>query len=228
MTYGTTSLEMTAAYAAFGNGGYYYKPYSFYYIEDANGKVLIDNRNNKGEQIISTGTAEVMRHLLMTVTTSSYGTGSSYKVSGFDTFAKTGTTDDNNDKWFVGGTPYYVAAVWYGYDIPEYISTWGNPAGAVYKTVFDAIHEDLPDKDFEDLDGAVRKEYCTDTGKLASSSCYSTATGWYKKDNVPEYCTGHYYSSNDSGDDKKEEKSTKSNQPATSAAPATESNGGEQ
>ena len=169
-----------------------------------------------------------MRHLLMTVTTSSYGTGSSYKVSGFDTFAKTGTTDDNNDKWFVGGTPYYVAAVWYGYDIPEYISTWGNPAGAVYKTVFDAIHEDLPDKDFEDLDGAVQKEYCIDTGKLASSSCYSTATGWYKKDNVPEYCTGHYYSSNDSGDDKEEEKSTKSNQSANSAAPATESNGGEQ
>ena len=94
--------------------------------------------------------------------------------------------------------------------------------------MFDAIHEDLPDKDFEDLDGAVQKEYCTDTGKLASSSCYSTATGWYKKDNVPEYCTGHYYSSNDSGDDKEEEKSTKSNQPATSAAPATESNGGEQ
>lgn len=229
MTYGTTSLEMTAAYAVFGNGGYYYKPYSFYYIEDANGKVLIDNRENKGEQIISTGTAEVMRHLLMTVTTSSYGTGSSYKTSGFDTFAKTGTTDDNNDKWFVGGTPYYVAAVWYGYDIPEYISTWGNPAGAVHKTVFDAIHEDLPDKDFEDLDGAVQKEYCTDTGKLASSSCYSTAYGWYKKDNVPEYCTGHYYSSSSDDDDEEEEekKPTQSSTPSTSAA-AAGNNGGEE
>ena len=170
-----------------------------------------------------------MRHLLMTVTTSSYGTGSSYKTSGFDTFAKTGTTDDNNDKWFVGGTPYYVAAVWYGYDIPEYISTWGNPAGAVHKTVFDAIHEDLPEKDFEDLDGAVEKEYCTDTGKLASSSCYSTAYGWYKKDNVPEYCTGHYYSSkDDEDDDKEEEKTTKSSQPVTSAAPAENRNGDEQ
>ena len=220
MTYGTTSLEMTAAYAAFGNGGYYYKPYSFYYIEDANGKILIDNRNNKGEQVISTGTAEVMRHLLMTVTTSYYGTGSSYKTSGFDTFAKTGTTDDNNDKWFVGGTPYYVAAVWYGYDIPESIYTWGNPAGAVHKTVFDAIHEDLPDKEFEDLDGAVEKTYCTYTGKLASSSCYSTATGWYKKDNVPDYCTGHYYSPSDDDEDKdsdSEEKTTKAEAPATSA-----------
>ena len=216
MTYGVTSLEMTAAYAAFGNGGYYYKPYSFYYVEDANGKVLIDNRNNKGEQVISTGTAEVMRHLLMTVTTSSYGTGSSYKFSGFETYAKTGTTDDNHDKWFVGGTPYYVAAVWYGYDIPEYINTWGNPAGAVYKTVFDLIHEDLPDKEFEDLDDAVEKYYCTDTGKLASSSCYSTAVGWYKKDNLPEYCSGHYSPS--SSDDEEEEKPTKTSTKTTEPA----------
>lgn len=201
MTYGATSLEMTAAYAAFGNGGYYYQPYSFYYIEDANGKVLVDNRNNKGEQVISTGTAEVMRHMLMTVTTSSYGTGGSYKVDGFQTFAKTGTTDDNYDKWFVGGTPYYVAAVWYGYDIPEAIYASGNPAGRVYKTVFDRIHENLEDKDFEDLDGAVEEYYCTETGKLASSSCYSTAAGWYKKDNLPEYCSGHYSSGSSYDDD---------------------------
>lgn len=199
MTYGTTTLEMAAAYAAFGNGGYYYKPYSFYYIEDANGKILIDNRNNKGEQVISTGTAEVMRHLLMTVTTS--GTGASYKVSGFETYAKTGTTDDNNDKWFCGGTPYYVGAVWYGYDIPEHIYTWGNPAGAVYKTVFDAIHKNLESKSFENLDAAVQMRYCTETGKLASSSCYSTAVGWYKKDNLPAYCTGHYYTNTKDDDD---------------------------
>lgn len=224
MTYGTTSLEMTAAYAAFGNGGYYYQPYSFYYIEDANGKVLVDNRNNKGEQVISTGTAEVMRHMLMTVTTSSYGTGGSYKVDGFQTFAKTGTTDDNYDKWFVGGTPYYVAAVWYGYDIPEAIYASGNPAGRVYKTVFDRIHENLEDKDFEDLDGAVEEYYCTETGKLASSSCYSTAAGWYKKDNLPEYCSGHYSSGSsyddDGDDDNNDSHSTNTGGSSTVTQPA--------
>lgn len=220
MTYGTTTLEMAAAYAAFGNGGYYYKPYSFYYIEDANGKILIDNRNNKGEQVISSGTAEVMRHLLMTVTT--YGTGASYKVSGFDTYAKTGTTDDNNDKWFCGGTPYYVGAVWYGYDIPEHIYTWGNPAGAVYKTVFDTIHEKLDYKEFEDLDAAVQMRYCTSTGKLASSSCYSSAYGWYKKDNLPEYCTGHYSSySTDDKDDDDDENVTSSEKTSASTQGAT-------
>ena len=161
-----------------------------------------------------------MNELLQTVVTDAAGqaTARNYGLKNSVLFTKTGTTTEDKDRWFVGGTPYYVAAVWYGYDIPESIYTWGNPAGAVHKTVFDAIHEDLPDKEFEDLDGAVEKTYCTYTGKLASSSCYSTATGWYKKDNVPDYCTGHYYSPSDDDEDKDdEEKTTKAEAPATSA-----------
>lgn len=206
MTYGITSLELTAAYASFGNGGYYYEPYSYYYIENSQGKVILDNRNPKGEQVMSTDTADVMRHLLETVTTSTYGTGYNYKTRGFDNYAKTGTTDDNYDKWMVGGTPYYVGAVWYGYDTPKTIYTSGNPAGTIYKTVMDKVHEDLADKEFEDTGNAVRRYYCTYTGKLASSSCGSTALGWFTEDNLPSYCGGHYYAKDDD-DDKKDSKS---------------------
>ena len=217
MTYGITSLEMTAAYASFGNGGKYYEPYSYYYVEDSTGKVILDNRNNKGEQILTVDTADVMRHLLETVTTQSSGTGYNYKVSGFDNYAKTGTTDDNYDKWMVGGTPYYVAAVWYGYDQPKTIYTSGNPAGTIYKTVMDKIHSDLPSKDFEDTGKVVKRYYCTSTGKLASSGCYSTAVGWYKEDSLPAYCSGHYSSYNDDDDDDTEE-TTRSRRTTTSAA----------
>ncbi len=201
MHVGITSLEMTAAYAAFGNGGYYYEPYSYYYVENSVGEVILDNRNNKGEQIISSATADVMRHMMETVTTSSYGTGYSYKVRGFDNYAKTGTTDNNNDKWMVGGTPYYIAAVWYGYDIPKSINTSGNPAGTIYKTVMDKIHEGLADKEFEDTSNAVKRYYCTSTGKLASSSCGSTAAGWYLEENLPSYCYGNHGSSSSEDDD---------------------------
>ncbi len=207
MHVGITSLEMTAAYAAFGNGGYYYEPYSFYYVENSVGEVILDNRDNKGEQIISTSTADVMRHLMQTVTTSSVGTGYNYKVKGFDNYAKTGTTDNNNDKWMVGGTPYYVAAVWYGYDIPKSIVTSGNPAGTIYKTVMDKIHAGLADKEFEDTGNAVKRYYCTYTGKLASSGCSSTAVGWYLEDNLPSYC----YGSHGGGSSSDEEDTTKSN-----------------
>ncbi len=212
MNRGITSLDMTAAYASFGNGGYYYKPYSYYYVEDSTGKVILDNRDNKGEQIISSATADVMRHMMETVTTASYGTGYNFKVKNFTNYAKTGTTDNNYDKWMVGGTPYYVAAVWYGYDIPKTISTSGNPAGTIYKTVMDEVHEDLAEKEFEDTGDAVKRYYCTTTGKLASSSCYSTSVGWYTEDNLPSYCSGHYSSSSrddsDDSDDSSESSAT--------------------
>lgn len=196
MNVGITSLEMTAAYASFGNGGYYYEPYSYFYVENSLGEVILDNRNNSGEQIISTETSEVMRHMMQTVTTQSYGTGYNYKTKGFDNFAKTGTTDNNYDKWMVGGTPYYVAAVWYGYDIPKTINTSGNPAGTIYKTVMDEIHENLAEKDFEDTSEAVKRYYCTNTGKLASSNCSSTSVGWYIEEHLPSYCSGHYSEEN--------------------------------
>ncbi len=207
MHVGITSLDMTAAYASFGNGGYYYEPYSFYYVENSVGEVILDNRNVKGEQIFSSETADIMRHMMETVTTASYGTGHSYKVRGFDNYAKTGTTDNNYDKWMVGGTPYYVAAVWYGYDIPKTIHTSGNPAGTIYKTVMDKIHEGLADKEFEDTSEAVKRYYCTSTGKLASSSCSSTSAGWFKEDSLPSYCSGHA-ASNNSDDDSDSTSST--------------------
>lgn len=166
MTYGVTSLEMTAAYASFGNHGVYYKPYSFYYIENAEGEVLIDNRTPKGEQILSESTADVMLHLLQTVTTSPSGTGYHYGVSGFQTFMKTGTTDDKKDKWVVGGTPYFVSAVWYGYDIPKTMPTEENPAGIVFRTFMNRIHSDLKYKEFEYAPG---------------KAVYRNG-GWYKSD----------------------------------------------
>lgn len=211
MNVGITSLEMTAAYAAFGNGGYYYEPYSFYYVENSVGEVILDNRNAKGEQIISAETADIMRHMMETVTTASYGTGYSYKVKGFDNYAKTGTTDNNYDKWMVGGTPYYVAAVWYGYDIPKTIYTSGNPAGTIYKTVMDKIHAGLADKEFEDTSEVIKRYYCTQTGKLASSSCTSTSAGWYTEDTLPSYCSGHYSSGNDDDDETDTTSSTRIN-----------------
>ena len=48
-----------------------------------------------------------------------------------DVAAKTGTTDDNYDRWLCGFTPYYTGVTWYGYDKNESINYNGkkNPAG---------------------------------------------------------------------------------------------------
>ncbi len=192
MNYGMTCLELAAAYVAFGNGGVYYEPWCYYKVTNAAGDEIILEPDREGEQVISSGTADVMLQLLKCVVTYPDGTGGAYAVSGQENWAKSGTTSDNKDRWFIGGTGYYIGCVWSGFEkVPKTInlSYYGNPAGKVYKEVMNRIHSDLEYKGFEMGDEVVRRSYCTGTGLLASSKC-PTATGWYKVDFLPGVCNG--------------------------------------
>lgn len=188
MSEGVTTLEMASAFAIFGNNGYFYEPYSYYEVTNNDGtEVILTRGDDAGDQVIAEDTSGVMRELLETVTTR--GTGYGYGVSGFTTFSKTGTTTDDHDRWFVGGTPYYVAACWYGYDIPEPITnTSGNPAGKLFKAVMDDAHEGLEELSFPSSNGVVSRAYCKISGDIATSKCTSTATGYYKSDCIPGKC----------------------------------------
>lgn len=189
MQHGVYPIEMCAAYAAFGNGGKYYEPYCYYTVTNSSGSTVYLTHNDSGEQILKDGTADVMNKLLQTVVTSSNGTGRSYKVDGFEMFAKTGTTSDEKDRWFIGGTPYYVCTAWIGYaEHAEELSFSTNYCGELYQTVMNKIHKNLPAKSFEVSDDVVQKYYCTRTGHLAGASCPSAA-GWYKVDSIPSTCT---------------------------------------
>ena len=222
---GATTLEMAAAFASFGNGGQYYKPYCYYEVTDSSGDNIILKSNEEPEQIISPETAYIMNQLLRTVFTGSAGTARGYGVNGFTTFGKTGTTTKNCDRWCVGGTPYYIAAVWYGYDYNKQITASGSPAGRIFKTVMDRVHEGLAAKSFDQFsDKVVQRTYCQVTGLLASSSCYSTASGWYKMSNLPATCAGCKGGppADEKDDEKKpEESTTSSSKPdeSTTAAP---------
>ena len=198
MTHGATALEMAAAFQAYGNGGVYHQPYFYYKVEDASGNVILDKADYDNHQAVEESTAEIMNHLLQTVM--SMGTGTPYNVEGQTTFGKTGTTDDDKDRWFVGGTPYYVAAVWYGYDTPQEIyNVWNNPAGNLFKYVMDKIHAGLDSKDFPEAEsGVTQAYYCSNSGMLASNGC-SGDMGYYKSDDMPPYCSGHYYNSYSNG-----------------------------
>lgn len=186
---GVTTLEMAAAFQIFGNNGYYFRPYAYYKVTNNDGtEVLLKSGDDSGDQVISESSAGVMRNLLKTVTRGG-GTGAAYGVKGFETFAKTGTTSDDKDRWFVAGTPYYVAAVWYGYDQPRRITNVsGNPAGRIFKAVMDDVHEDLDrDLDYPKANGVVARSYCTISGDIANAGC-PKATGYYKSSNVPNRC----------------------------------------
>lgn len=216
LTEGVSVLEMTAAYAAFGNGGAYYQPYCYYKIEDSQGNVLIEtDAASTKEQALTESTGWLMNKILQTVMTS--GTGRSYKISGVECFGKTGTTTDSKDRWFVGGTPEYVAAVWYGYDMPKEIvyRLSSNPAGTIWETVMNEIY-DVKGKnvtEFPEYDGIVQKSYDSSNGLLTNYS--SGNTGWYDVNNLPGYSTRSRSSTSSSSSSSDEDK--KSNEETTAA-----------
>ena len=153
---GVTTLEMAAAFATFGNGGRYFEPYSYYKVTDRNGNTVLDRSNPEAQQSIKDETAQSMLDMLTKAVTQSNGTGYGSKISGFQTFAKTGTTSDNHDKWYCGGTPHYVTAVWYGFNQPADLRTGSsNPAKTVFYSVFSKIHQGLPAKTFDQVETAV-------------------------------------------------------------------------
>ncbi len=185
---GTTTLQMAAAFATFGNGGKYYEPYSYYEVKNSAGEVILQNKP-EGEQVISAETSFVMNQMLRTVFYGTMGTARGYDVSGFTTFGKTGTTTSNNDRWCVAGTPYYISAVWFGYDYNKEITASGNPAGVIFETVMNRVHKNLAAKSFEKYtDKVLQLSYCMETGLLASDKCPKVAAGWYKSSMIPAKC----------------------------------------
>ena len=149
---GVTTLEMAAAFATFGNGGKYYKPYSYYKVTDRNGEVILDHTKDEPEQAIKLATSNSMRSMLTKAVTQANGTGYGSQIPRFQTFAKTGTTSDNCDKWYCGGTPHYVTAVWYGFDYRADMRTGAsNPAKTIFRYIFAQLHTNLPQRTFADV-----------------------------------------------------------------------------
>ncbi len=187
LTNGVTTVEMAAAYAVFGNNGYYYKPYCYYKVTNATGTEVLLETKPEAERVLSEDTAEVMRELLKTVPAMNFR--SSKYLGKFELMSKTGTTSDTKDSWIAGGTPYYVCAVWFGYDKPKDIPFRYSASGRIYIEILDRMHKALPEKSFPKTGKVEEKDYCKKTGLLASPYCKETAKGYYKKSAMPAECT---------------------------------------
>lgn len=103
---------------------------------------------------------------------------------------KTGTTSDNVDIWFCAYTPYYTCSVWAGYDTNKPLSNTSFHLD-IWRKIMNRIHADLPYKEFE-LSGSIEKKtICTQSGKLAVSSC-PAVTEYFAAGTIPdEACSGH-------------------------------------
>lgn len=189
---GITTIESAAAYAVFGNGGLYHEPTLYYAVYDQHNDVVLSNEDIESVVAISEDTATVMNKLLQNVVYGSNGTGKGAAgyIKDMKIYAKTGTSNNSNDLWFVGGTPYYVASCWCGYDTQQTISD-SAIALKMWGAVMSKVHTGLEAKAFSESSYAIDRFYCTSSGNLATDACPSKSVGWYKKNNVPSVCETH-------------------------------------
>ena len=145
LTNGITVREMCQAYCAFVNDGIFTYGRSYSMVSDKEGNVVIDNVPNT-IQAFKPNTAYVMTYMMQNGV--EHGTGTEAALWTVPVAGKTGTSGDYKDRWFVGCTPYYVAAVWTGYDTPEIIHVGGNPASQIWRKVMAPVHEGLGWKSF--------------------------------------------------------------------------------
>jgi len=174
---GVSPLQMAAAYVPFANKGLYFKPITYTKVLTSDGELLLENEQPY-EKVYSETTAFIMTDMLKGVTTAGgtapnciVGDGKSIPTAG-----KTGTTSDNIDKWFVGFTPYYVGAAWYGYDNNHEkieLSSGDERAKAsqIWTAVMNKIHEGLGEADFDIPSGLVERNICIYSGKIATDLC---------------------------------------------------------
>ena len=200
MTGGVSVREMAAAYTYMGNGGLYYEPYTYYYVTDSEGNVIIDNRDRVPRKAYSAETATIMNRLLhynMVVGPSTNHTYAPYAViDGWDIVGKTGTTDADRDCWYCGLSPYAVMATWTGFDIPDTINDKTRSA-KFFATV---MGEYLKDKDTDrehkgyTLSPNVKKAtYNHMTGLVVSEEVFDEPyVGYYTEDNMPAFGEPYY------------------------------------
>ena len=168
---GVSVFQMAGAYSAIANSGVYNKPTFYTKVTDRDDNVIFEPEQ-ESRKVMSEQNAYIEKNILTQTVLGPSGTAKYCAIKGMDVAAKTGTTNDDNDRWLCGFTPYYTAAVWYGYEFNQTVHyNNGNPAGRIWAAVMTDIHKDLPNAKFEEPEGIIKKTVCRTSGKLATEAC---------------------------------------------------------
>ncbi|MBE5819677.1 MAG: DUF5011 domain-containing protein [Clostridiales bacterium] len=176
LSHGVSTLEMAGAFATIANDGKYIEPTFYTKVVDANGDIVIEVEQRE-EEVMSPAAAYVVKEILTQPVKT--GTASFCGISGISVAAKTGTTDDDFDRWLCGFTPYYSAACWFGYDENEEVRYSGNPAGSIWDAVMTSAHNGKESKYFANTrpNGVTSVSICKCSGKLATEHCANDPRG---------------------------------------------------
>ena len=188
---GISPLELAGAYSTIANDGTYIEPTFYIDIKNSNGKTIITSSQNT-QKVFNKDIAYIIKELLTQPVKGTYGTATYCSIPNIETSAKTGTTNENYDRWLCGFTPYYTAVTWFGFDQNETINFNGkNPAGIIWANVMKNIHKDLEIKNFEKPTTVQEATICPTSGKVANAKFTNTYTEYFIRGTIPETCNVH-------------------------------------
>ena len=239
-------LQVSAAYAAFANGGTYYKPYYISSITTQDGSVK--QFNPKGKRAMNKATAYMITDMLKGVFTDSQGSATDARLDGVNQAGKTGTTNypGNSsqsgvmDSWMAGYTKNYSIAVWTGYDHPlepggSISEQYVKSAQLLYKDLMQYLDSQNHASDWTmpDTVEAVRVkgkrqlvirdskwafDYTEDTSDDRDSSSTSSSS-----DSSPSSSSSSSAASSSSSESRTEERNSAPAESSSSSAPASSS-----
>ncbi len=168
-----TLMELVGGFCALANLGVRVDPWLVMSVRDSEGKLLEEAVPHAQEALPAT-TAYIVTQMLRGVL--DYGTATNVRDLGFTRIAaaKTGTTSDFSDAWFVGYTPELVAGCWFGYDQRRRIGkllTGGAIAAPVWTEFMLKATAGLPPSDFPVPQGIEFAKICQDSGKPYDGKC---------------------------------------------------------
>jgi len=185
-------VDMAVGYAVFANGGSYTPASYILRIEDQDGNIL-EEKKASPRRIISPENAYIITDILNGVLQPG-GTGSTLRERAErPAAAKTGTTDEFKDAWFVGYTPQLSCAVWVGYDRNQVVNLTGSvAAGPIWADFIKGASASLPRQDFHVPSNVNKLPVCLDTGFIATEYCPRSITMAFEKGSEPrDLCPQH-------------------------------------
>jgi penicillin-binding protein 1C len=167
-------LDLTAAYAAFANGGSVVYPVAVRRVEDASGNVIWQSEGGIRPRVLDERAAYLITDILSDdlARIPSFGEGSILKLTR-PAAVKTGTTYDFHDNWTVGYTPDLVVGVWAGNADNEAMHDVSGISGAapIWHNFMEAALRGQPELIFARPAGLVEVEVCALSGRLPNPDC---------------------------------------------------------
>jgi penicillin-binding protein 1A len=166
---GVTLQELVQSYGVLSNQGKKVTPYFIKKIVDRTGNVF-EETTVQSEQVIDSRIAFITTHVMQDVV--KRGTGTLVKSIGRPVAAKTGTTNDNRDAWFIGSTPTLITGVWVGFDQEASLGgheVGGKTAAPIWLYFMEKFLQNMPVESFPAPEGIVFVKVNSQTGKPSAS-----------------------------------------------------------